>query len=379
MKPASLVLLSALLPVAAAAATPPAPEDNYDRLGMAVALENTCSMMRGFEGWFMHKAWTAQMSGSNVDGEIEAARRAAGGLGDITASAEAGEKARAAAHKRFADKARTLGCQGGMAYLRDGKMAAATMFGSTMLTAQQNRSSAPPATGLTVLTAEQRGLHSAFVAVAQADFGVNLPLLEQQMGKLAQQRMGQYRAQQPVMAATLQVRDHDEAFGLLRLESQAQGAGYQPRLVALNRFAPLDLPVLEWRKAGSAPVRFAQVPARLRLADAGVLKWQAYAVLAVCQGGGATLGLFGEDAPALAGRFQARFINDGANTAVDLARQSADCLFDACFSVPDALLGNVRAAKAMVVVTLEQPVKSYADESNVMRIDLATLPTVMKP
>lgn len=373
------VMLSALLPVAAAATTPPPPEDNYDRLGVAAALENTCGMVRGFEGWFLYKAWAAQLNGSNVDREIEAARKAAGGLGNITASVEAGEKARAAAHQRFADKARSLGCQGGMEYLRDGKIAAATMFGSAMLTAQRNRASSPPATGLTALTDEQRGLHSAFVALVSAEFGPNLPVLEQQMGRLADQRMAQYRGEHPMMATLLQLRDHDEAFGLLRLESQAQGAGYQPRLTALNRFAPLDLPVLEWRKAGSGPVRFAQVPVRLRLADGGVLKWQAYAVLAVRPNGGAVLGLFGEDAKALAGRFQAKFMNHGANEFVDLSRQTADCLFDACFAVPAAQLANARATKAMAVVTLEQPVKSYGDESNVMRIDLAPLSRVMKP
>lgn len=380
MKSASLVLLSALLPVTAVAATPSPAEDNYDRLGVAVALENTCGMMRGFEGWFLHKAWAAQLNGSKMDGEIEAARKAAGGLSNITASVAAGEKARAAAHQRYADKARTLGCQGGMDYLRDGKIAATTMFGSAMLTAQRNRASSPPATGLTALSDEQRGLHSAFVALVSAEFGPNLPVLEQQMGRLADQRMAQYSGQHLVMAKMLQMQDHDEAFGLLRLESQAQGAGYQPRLSALKQAAPLDLPVVEWRKAGSAPVRFGQVPVRLRLADGGVLKWQAYSVLAVRPNGGdAVLGLFGEDAKALAGRFQAKFMNHGASTFVDLSRQTTDCLFDACFTVPAALLANTRATKAMAVVTLEQPVKSYADESNVMRIDLVPLWTVMKP
>lgn len=371
------VLLAAGAGPTANAATPG--EDAYDRLGVAVALENGCSLYRGFEGWFLYKAWAAQYDGSNVDREVAAARAAAGGLGKIIASAEAGERTRAEALKRYQVRAKTLGCQSGVEYLRDGKIAASTMIGSAMMTAQINRVKEPLAPGLTLLSSEQRALHSAYVALIKADFGPNLPLVEQQMGGMAQQRMRQYQAQIPVMAATMQQRDHDEAFGLIRLESMAQANGYQPRLVTLTRTTPLDLPVLEWRKAGSPTLRFQQVPVRLRLTEGGAPKGHVYAVLAVRRGGGSIIGVFGEDTSALSGKLLARFTNSGGTVSVDLNRSAADCPFDVCFGVPDALLTDPRSTKAIAVVSLEQPVKSYANESNVVRLDQSAISTVLKP
>ncbi|MCX7864417.1 MAG: hypothetical protein N2423_05190 [Novosphingobium sp.] len=337
------VVWFALLGGAARSAETP-DEDQFDRLGIALALDAQCKALPAWESWYLHKVWRNSLPGSKVDARIREAQHSA--LYHILPTLILSPPPSAAYILRqavagYRAKASALGCEAGAPYLRAGRVAAVLMLGKTLHLAHATRGKAPTWFELAELTAEQRELIGVFMQHLRSQAADNAVEFEKRMQEMAEADLRQLSGMRMFEAKQILKAEHDEAFAVLRAEVIATQAGHATRLIAYDLERPMDRLVIEWRRQNGATLRLQGLPQQRDIPENCNWKWRSHAVFALKPDNSGMLGLFGEDTPAIADRLRGFIrIHDSAQRKFQLhplQKSSQDCLFTLCLAIPAAL------------------------------------------
>lgn len=331
---AALLLLASTSAMAADPVPAPLTGDRYDQLTIALFLAEQCKTYRGYEFAAIRAAAQGEWAKSSAKFLADKAASEAAKSSVDPARADAASVSSRAAHMNgLRERARSMGCGGGLAYLQNGFVEAYSALGATLTTAWTYRGQAALAPGFTALTPEEKQIVAAFVAAGKADFAANWPDMEMRMNARAQTQLAAYAGQDPSVAAALVMGDHRNAFASIRMESAIIKAGYSARGALLPSASPYGLATLVMRKDGAPTYVLTAPPKAIGHAGDDKASPRGYIAFTMRSDGSGVIGLFGEDVPAKAASLTAGMKNKAmpGMTAVAFAE---NCPFEKCFAIP---------------------------------------------